>query len=181
MSSVVIRPEDGQPDSLKALLAAVRKHAGDERVTVGSGGVVVSRAVAKKFLNARTTPNADTTGATVDNTRAPLVTHHADGTTTPTEDGDLTIGGRTPDGDLPGGHAGTPAVQPQTTAPNSRADAAGQAADGGPSPSGVPGGVPDGEPTPAPKPAPPHNTATPAKKTTAAAQQRASRSTRSNP
>lgn len=180
MSSVVIRPEDGQPDSLKALLAAVRKHAGDEPVTVGSGGVVVSRAVAKKFLNARTTPDADTTGATVDNTRAPLVTHHGDGTTTPAEDEDLTLGGRTPDGELPGGHAGIPADQPQTTAPDSRADAAGQAADGGRSSSGVPGGVPDEEPTPSPKPAPPHTT-TPAKKTTAAAQQRASRSTRSNP
>ena len=181
MSSVVIRPEDGQPDSLKALLAALRKHAGDERLVLGAGGVVVSRAVAKKFLNARTTPDADTTGATVDNTRAPLVTHHADGTTTPADDDDLTIGGLTPDGSLPGGHAGVPADQRQTTAPDSRADAAGQAADGGPSSSGVPGGVPDGEPTAAPKPAPPPHKSTPAKKTTAAAQQRASRSTRSNP
>lgn len=129
--SVVIRPEDGQPDSMKVLLAAVQKIAGDEPVTVGSGGVVVSRAVAKKFLNARTTSDPDTTAAT---------------TTAPTGDG---------------------------------ADAAGQAADGGDSSPDASGGAADEEPTPAPAPA---RKSTPAKKTTAAAQQRATRSnTRSKP
>lgn len=165
--SVVIRPEDGQADSLKALLLAVRKVAGDEPVTVGYGGVVVSRAVARKFLNARTTleDSADTTGRTVDNTRTPLLTRHPGDTPGTVPDDGTSIGGLTPEGEFPGGAPGVPA-DAQTTA-------AGQAAAGDSVPDGT-GGPSGAESTPTPAPA------KPAKKT-AAAQQRASRTTRSNP
>lgn len=124
--NVVIRPEDGQPDSLKALLAELGEVAGDEPVRLESGGVAVSRDVARKFLSRKASPDApETTGHTVDNTREPMETRPL-----------------VPD--------------------------------------------PDADPEPTPPPAkkanpPAAKKATPAKKTTAAAQQRASRSTRSNP
>lgn len=165
MSSIVIRPEDGQPDSLKALLAAVTKLAGNEPVTVGSGGVVVSRAVAKKYLNAKTTDtSANTNGYTVDNTRAPLVTQRTvDPVPYPDPDPARPVGGLTPEGDFPGGYPGrTPADAPADDAP-APADDADDSGTAEPDPS-----------TPAKKAAAP--------KSTAAAQQRASRSTaRSNP
>lgn len=65
----------------------------------------------------------------------------------------------------------------QSTAPAVGAGAAGQAAHGVGSLPGGSGGTPGGEPTPTAKPRKP----TPARKTTAAAQQRASRTPRSNP
>lgn len=158
MSTVVLRPDDGQPDSMKALIAAVGKHLGDEPLLLGSGGVVVSRAVAKKYLNAKPPADADTTGRTVDNTRNPLITRHGD----PAADGPavvdgLTVGGRTPEGDFPGGYPGTTLDSDGSTP----AEAAAPDSSGGNS---------GAAPTPAPA-----RKATPAKKTTAAAQQRSAR------
>lgn len=162
--TVVIRPEngDGQADSLKALLAAVSKVAGNEPVNVGSGGVVVSRAVARKFLNTKPS-DANTSGHTEDNSRTPLITRHAGDTPGTVPADDTSIGGLTPEGDHPGGYPGVPA------------DAA----------TGALGAAPDVESTEPsdPEPAPARKSTT-AKKTTAAAAQRASRSTssaRSNP
>jgi hypothetical protein len=114
MTRVVILPEDGQPDTLKALLADVAKSAGDETITTGHGGVVVSAAVAKRYLGRRSGGDVATSGHTVDNTRAPLVTKHVDASTGQEQHPDdshahgdgLSIGGRTPDGEFPGGYEG---------------------------------------------------------------------------
>lgn len=163
--TVVIRPEngDGQADSLKALLAAVSKVAGNEPVNVGSGGVVVSRAVARKFLNTKPS-DANTSGHTEDNSRTPLITRRAGDTPGTVPADDTSIGGLTPEGDHPGGYPGVPA--------DADADAVELAA-----------GTSDAPPPAEAEPAPARKSTT-AKKTTAAAAQRASRSTssaRSNP
>lgn len=162
MTRVLIRPDDGQPDSLKALLADISRAAGDERVRLESGGVAVSGEVALKYLNAKH-GDADTSGRTVDNTREPLVTVHVDESTGAAENADdtsnrstdLAVGGKTPEGAFPGGYEGVRADQ-REAAP-----------------------AEDDKVTPAPaKKTTAAKKAAPAK-TTAAAAQRASRTTRS--
>jgi hypothetical protein len=121
VSSVLIRPEDGQPDSLKALLRDLTQVADGEPVRVESTGVSVSRKVALAYLKGKN-GDADTSGRTVDNTRAPLVTVHTDASTGNEEhpddsharSSDLVIGGLTPEGEHPGGYEGVRADQTNT-------------------------------------------------------------------
>jgi hypothetical protein len=151
MTSVVIRPEgdSGQADELKALLRDVRGVAGDEPVRVVSGGVAVSRKVALAFLRLGETSDAATSGHTVDNTRDPLVTIHNDASTGQEAHPDDSHA--RPDGLVIGG------LTPDGEHPGGY--------------EGVRADRRDGQPGDAPA-----KKSTPAKKTTAAAAQRAGRS-----
>lgn len=154
MNRVVILPDTGQPDGMKALLARVAQAAGDHPFTVGHGGVVMSEDLARVVLASAPGDDVDTSGHTVDNTRAPMPTLHVgeDGEAAPVTEPDstLTHGGRTPAGEIPGGVVEAPEQ----------------------------GAAPEPEPEPTPRKAATARKSTPAKKTTAAAQQRASRSSR---